>query len=104
MIVSSVSYRNDDLKNLFASPHFSWFSGYSHPELDQLLDLEDVTYDIDQRREILAQLQQLLSTDLPGIFLFSPHTTAVAARELENVAPPRQSFRPHSPALWQWRK
>ncbi len=48
------------------------FCGYRNPEFDRLADLQAETMDLEKRRELVMQLQQLLMRDLPYIPLYVP--------------------------------
>jgi peptide/nickel transport system substrate-binding protein len=44
--------------------------GYSNPEVDELLDRQQMTSDPDERMEIIQQLQQVLYDDIVAIWLY----------------------------------
>ncbi|MHB8928625.1 MAG: ABC transporter substrate-binding protein, partial [Bacillota bacterium] len=46
-------------------PNGQNFIGYVNPQLDQLLEAGQKTLDVAQRKQIYAQAQQILATDLP---------------------------------------
>jgi len=59
--------------------------GYSSPEMDRLLDLEQTQTDVAARTETWARIQALLMTDLPAIPLYEipvVHATSAKLREV----------------------
>lgn len=61
---------------------------YSNPDLDELYAQGRAVAGEDERREIYTQIAQILNTDLPSIFLWSPNTNfAVNNRLLGFEAP-----------------
>ncbi|HEX3621689.1 MAG TPA: ABC transporter substrate-binding protein [Acidimicrobiales bacterium] len=45
-------------------------TGYSNPEVDRLIDAQLATYDIDERKKLVAQIQQIVAQDLPVAMLY----------------------------------
>lgn len=66
----------DYLRSFFHSkadmPGGKNFCGYRNPEFDRLADLQAETMELEKRREIVMQLQQVLMRDLPYIPLYVP--------------------------------
>ncbi|HEY3131981.1 MAG TPA: ABC transporter substrate-binding protein [Acidobacteriota bacterium] len=56
-------------------------------DVDRLMRLQMTSTDFNRRKAAYDQVQQLLSENLPLIFLVSPHVLAVAHRNLGNVSP-----------------
>lgn len=57
-------YHSDPPNQLYAA------QGYSNPELDELLDLQSRTTDEEERREAVAEIQQIVARDLPMTILY----------------------------------
>ncbi|MDP9020237.1 MAG: ABC transporter substrate-binding protein [Actinomycetota bacterium] len=51
--------------------------GYENPELDRLLEEQQVTVDESQRREIVARAQEIIAEDLPLLPLVYPDSFAI---------------------------
>ena len=49
-------------------------SGYSNPQVDQLLDAAETEFDPAKRRDYAIQIQQLLMNDGAALFLGYPKT------------------------------
>lgn len=66
----------DYLRSFFHSkadvPGGKNFCGYRNQEFDRLADLQAETMDLEKRRELVMQLQQILMRDLPYIPLYVP--------------------------------
>ena len=60
-------------------------SGYSNPQVDQLLEAATVEFDPAKRREYAIQIQQLLMNDGAALFFGYPKTNIVNAKYLNNV-------------------
>lgn len=60
-------------------------SGYSNPQVDQLLEAATVEFDSAKRREYAIQIQQLLMNDGAALFFGYPKTNIVNAKYLNNV-------------------
>ena len=64
---------------------FTKAQGYSNPEFDELAEEQQVTIDPEERRELVAQMQQIIAEDLPTLSLYVPDDTVFFNREvLEN--------------------
>lgn len=46
--------------------------GYSNPEFDDLADRQQLTRDEEERRDIVARMQEIVATDLPLLHLYYP--------------------------------
>jgi len=79
---------NPDLMFMFASSEIRNgynFVSYSNPELDDIL-LQAQTQD-EKRRELLYKAQEIISRDLPYLFLYSPNTLLALKSRLRGVTP-----------------
>ncbi|MDQ3898732.1 MAG: ABC transporter substrate-binding protein [Actinomycetota bacterium] len=45
-------------------------TGYSNPEVDRLIDAQLRTYDVEERKRLVARIQQIVSEDLPVAMLY----------------------------------
>ncbi len=45
-------------------------TGYANPEVDQLIDAQLATYDVEERKRLVKRVQQLVSEDLPAAMLY----------------------------------
>ena len=45
-------------------------SGYQNTEVERLLDAQSSTYDVDERRRLISQVQKLVAADLPVAMLY----------------------------------
>jgi len=45
-------------------------TGYSNPEVDRLIDAQLATYDVEERKRLVARIQQIVSDDLPTMMLY----------------------------------
>ena len=45
-------------------------TGYANPEVDRLLDAQLRTYDVEERKRLVARIQQIVSEDLPVAMLY----------------------------------
>ena len=60
-------------------------SGYSNPELDQVLDRLSVEFDKEKRRQLIIRAQQLIMNDGAALFLGYPQTNIISSRNLIGV-------------------
>lgn len=60
-------------------------SGYSNPEVDQLLDAAKAEFDPVKRRAYAIQIQQLLMNDGAALFFGYPKTNIISSKSLNNV-------------------
>lgn len=69
--------------------------GYVNPEFDDLADRQLVTLDIDERKRLVARMQEIVAADLPLLHLYYP-TPVVVFREsvLDQVAIHPNGFGP----------
>jgi peptide/nickel transport system substrate-binding protein len=49
---------------------FHQANGYSNPEVDRLLDAQRATFDVEERRRLLARVQEIVADDLPVAMLY----------------------------------
>ncbi len=72
----------DYLRQVYASTfpakRFQSVQGYVNPEFDQLAGRQLVTGDENQRRQLVARMQQIVASDVPMLPLFYPRLYAVA--------------------------
>lgn len=54
--------------------------GYLNPMVDQLLDQQQATVDVDERKKIVAQVQRLVADDLPLLPLVYPNSYSIFRR------------------------
>lgn len=45
-------------------------TGYTNPEVDRLIDAQLATYDVEERKRLVARIQQIVSEDLPAVMLY----------------------------------
>jgi peptide/nickel transport system substrate-binding protein len=60
-------------------------SGYSNPEADRLIAEARAATDIEQRRELYAQLHQLLQEDVPIIYLYRQKNLTGVSNQVAGV-------------------
>ena len=63
------------------------FVGYSSPEVDALLEKGRRTYDIGERKKAYFRIQEILSEDLPYIFLYVPDATPIVNSRFKGIKP-----------------
>ena len=51
--------------------------GYQNPEVDRLYSAQDKEIDPEKRRELMAELQQILAEDLPKLTLYYTNSISV---------------------------
>ncbi|MFN7984016.1 MAG: ABC transporter substrate-binding protein [Vicinamibacterales bacterium] len=59
---------------------------YCNPDVDRAFNLADTTEDPDVRRQIYADVQRLLATDVPYVSLWHKTNVAVGQRDLTGIA------------------
>jgi peptide/nickel transport system substrate-binding protein len=75
---------------------------YSNPEMDELTGKLNVTFDLDEQKQILLDIDKLLFDDYYGLTIFQfPAVTAFDQNSIENINPG-----PLSPTIfwniWEW--
>lgn len=45
-------------------------TGYANPEVDRLIDAQVATYDVEERKRLVGQIQQIVAEDLPVAMLY----------------------------------
>jgi peptide/nickel transport system substrate-binding protein len=63
------------------------FGKYENPQIDEILIRGRETVDIEERKVIYAEMQKILSEELPYIFLFSRQLTAAAHMRVHDITP-----------------
>lgn len=58
---------------------------YINPEVDQLLVAGRQTYDVEERKEIYAQVQEILNDELPYLFLYTTNDVKAMYNKMEDV-------------------
>jgi peptide/nickel transport system substrate-binding protein len=71
-------------KNIIKGAPFSNGSGYSNPEMDQVLEAAQNEIDPEKRKQLFYRMQQIAQTDLPVIDLFVIQRTTVYDKKLKN--------------------
>ncbi|MBX3071866.1 MAG: ABC transporter substrate-binding protein [Thermomicrobiales bacterium] len=61
--------------------------GYSNEQVDDLIRRQLVTVDLDRQREILAELQEVVNTDLFGLWFGFPDELVIAREEILGFRP-----------------
>jgi peptide/nickel transport system substrate-binding protein len=70
----------DVLRHLFSSrvpPSLTAASNYVNPRFDDLADRQLVTFDREERKAMVAEMQRIVADDIPILPLYSPDTTVV---------------------------
>jgi peptide/nickel transport system substrate-binding protein len=60
---------------------------YSNPQVDQLLDEAIRTTDVQKRKELYTQMQNIIMEDLPNAILDFPQAIAVVNKRVHNLFP-----------------
>jgi peptide/nickel transport system substrate-binding protein len=60
-------------------------SGYSNPQMDKLLDQSRTTLDQDKRKQIYSQVQQILTTDAPLLYIWHDKLYTGASRKVAGL-------------------
>jgi len=63
------------------------FSGYSNPEVDELIRLTKSTFDPQEREEAFMKIQEIIYEDAPQVFLYIPQELYGISNRLENWVP-----------------
>ncbi len=71
-------------KNIVKGVPFSNGSGYSNPEMDQVLEQAQSESDPVKRRELFVRMQKIAQTDLPVLDLFVMYFVTVHNKKLKN--------------------
>ncbi len=61
-------------------------AGYANSEADKLLTTGRLSADLDERLAAYKKLQEIITTDLPAIFLYSPTYTYVQTKEVQGFS------------------
>jgi len=69
---------------LFHSKGFANTTGYSNPKVDQLLEEAMTTYDVEKRKKIYREAQQIIVDDAPYIFYHHPSEWAAMSPKVQN--------------------
>jgi peptide/nickel transport system substrate-binding protein len=86
-----VGFKDPDIyRYAFATESFPPNGGnrgyYSNPKLDQLVDKGKVTTNLEERKKIYGEVQQIVNNDLPYIFLWHEENYAVYSRQLKGFS------------------
>jgi peptide/nickel transport system substrate-binding protein len=60
-------------------------SGYSNPQMDQLLDQSRTTLDQDKRKQIYSQIEKLIADDAPLLYIWHDKLYLGASRKVAGV-------------------
>ncbi|MBI3589625.1 MAG: hypothetical protein HY093_04420 [Candidatus Liptonbacteria bacterium] len=63
------------------------FSLYSNPQVDKMLEKARQTLEYGERQQIFAKIQNLINSDNPAIFLYSPDYIYAVKTDLKGVTP-----------------
>jgi peptide/nickel transport system substrate-binding protein len=63
------------------------FVSYKNPEVDELLEKGRRTFDIRERKKAYFRIQEILSEDLPYIFLYVPDATPIVNARFRGIIP-----------------
>ncbi len=63
------------------------FVSYKNPEVDELLEKGRRTFDIGERKKAYFRIQEILSEDLPYIFLYVPDATPIVHARFRGIIP-----------------
>ncbi|MCG6551981.1 MAG: peptide-binding protein [Candidatus Magnetominusculus sp. LBB02] len=63
------------------------FVSYANPEVDELLETGRRTFDIERRKAAYYRIQEILSDELPYIFLYVPDALVVVNKRFMGIAP-----------------
>ena len=67
------------------------YSGYSNPEVDELMRQGGNAEEIAVRKEMYAQVQRILYQDAPAVFLVVPEEVEAASARIQNWEPASDS-------------
>jgi peptide/nickel transport system substrate-binding protein len=71
-------------KNIKKGVPFSNASGYSNPEMDQVIESAQVEHDRRKRKDLIVRLQTLAQEDLPVLDLFEVRFFTLANRRVQD--------------------
>jgi peptide/nickel transport system substrate-binding protein len=71
----------DELYVYFYSTSPRNVTGYSNPEMDRLLDQGRQTVDVDKRKQIYAQIQQIINRDVPAFYAWDRPFVSVTSNK-----------------------
>jgi peptide/nickel transport system substrate-binding protein len=63
------------------------FVSYSNPEVDALLEKGRRTFNIEERKKAYFRIQEILSDELPYIFLYVPDATPIVQARFKGIKP-----------------
>ena len=92
---------NPDLRFMFASDEIRNgynFVSYSNGELDNILIQAQTNYE--GKRELLYKAQEIISQDLPYLFLYSPNKLLAINNRLQGVKPDPVNLFNHINEWW----
>jgi hypothetical protein len=78
------------IKDQFVTAHASGSincGNYSNPRLDELFDLQQRTTDFEKRKQIWAEIQEILREDVPHMILWWDRTAVVYREEWKSADP-----------------
>lgn len=90
LLLLGLSLDPDPSVALFSSKSISRgmnVGGYTSSTLESLLGIDVMAADLASRQRAYGDMQELMSQDLPYIFLFSPLRTAIADKDLRGIVP-----------------
>jgi peptide/nickel transport system substrate-binding protein len=99
---SSYSYDPNDAANFscdqIGKDNFNW---YCNPKLDDLFAQEQATADPTTRQKIFDQIHQIMLTDYPVVFMFSPNDISISKKGTHNYEPGPFGAS-ETVNVWQW--
>ncbi len=63
------------------------FGAYSNPDVDRLIELSNTNLDLEQRTEVLHEIQSLIHDDQPYTFLWESQRLAGLSKRVQNATP-----------------
>lgn len=63
------------------------FSGYSNPKVDELIHLTKSTFDPEERVSAFQEIQEILYSEVPQVFLYVPQELYGVSKDLQNWVP-----------------
>src|SRR3989344_3827201 len=79
----------DDPFSLWHSSQISYpglnLTNYTNKKIDNILTKLRETFNIAEQKELFKEFQQIISEDIPAIFLFSPYNTLVVDNKIKNI-------------------
>jgi peptide/nickel transport system substrate-binding protein len=63
------------------------FVGFSHPEVDRLLEEGRRTFDIEKRKKAYFRIQEILAEELPYVFLYVPDSLPAVHKRFHGIEP-----------------